>query len=146
MAGRKKKIVFMQNCMKKPNKALKFTPLLFSCATVNEDNISGYDSRCSAMSKEERISYEKPPYYKPPPICPGDAARKGIDGYVEFEFDISTQGQPINKGGIGVYPTDSFVNAVLRSLQGYKYDIEIVNGEPAVSYWQHMRVLFEIEK
>ena len=119
---------------------------LFSCVTVNEENNARFDSRCPIMSNEERIAHEKLPYYRPPPYYPGEAVRKGIEGYVDFEFDISVQGHPINIGVIEVYPSDIFVKAGLQSVKGHKYDIRIVNGEPAVSHCHSIRIVFELEK
>ena len=118
-------------------------PFLFSCATVTEDTVSRFESRCPEMTTEERVAHTKLPYYRPPPTYPRDAANNGIEGYAEFEFDVSISGMPINIGVIESYPSDIFVNAALRSVRGYKYEVKMENGQPVIDYCQNIIVQFQ---
>ncbi len=68
----------------------------------------------------------------------------GIEGYATFEFDLSTEGKPINIGLIETYPSDVFVKAALHSVRQYRYEVEVVNGQPSISRCQSMKVQFRL--
>jgi TonB family protein len=56
-----------------------------------------------------------------PPVYPYKAAVNGIEGYVKLEFDISSEGKPININIIESYPSTLFNSAAKESLSEWRY-------------------------
>lgn len=118
--------------------------LINGCTTLNEKQIDRFISRCPEMSKDERSAHVKLPYFRPNPKYPAEAVRKGTEGYVIFEFDISNGGHPININLIESYPSDIFVNTAKRNFRGYRFKPIKYKDKPVISLCHTMRLVFKL--
>ena len=119
--------------------------IIWCVTSVDVKEIDRYESRCPELSKEARIAHLKLPYFRPIPRYPADAARKRIEGYVIFEFDISIGGQPMNINVLESYPSKTFVKIAERNFRGYKFRPTLSNGEAVVSQCHEMKLNFKLE-
>jgi bla regulator protein BlaR1 len=82
-------------------------------------------SRCGLPLKpDERkllANADSQPISRVAPRYPIHAAVNGIEGYVQVEFDVSSEGVPINIHVIESYPSDVFVAEVVRILPKWRY-------------------------
>lgn len=101
------------------------------CSSHQDMVISGngnavkYESRCRIheRSKEENLAHNSHELLvaTKSPIYPVEAARKGIEGYTILEFDISSEGKPINIRVIEAYPSDVFNSAAIEAFSEWRY-------------------------
>ncbi|MDC2891234.1 energy transducer TonB [Psychrosphaera algicola] len=63
------------------------------------------------------------------PTFPSDAARNGIEGFVQMSFDLSTDGEPTNIKVVKSVPKLIFDKAAIRALSKWRYAPKIVNGK-----------------
>ena len=115
---------------------------LIACSTT-DFTVNKFQSHCSGSSIEAR---DHIPYFRAPPHYPWKALSLGIEGYAQFEFDLSTEGHPINLKLIESYPADTFVSAAYNSLQLYKYRPVFEDGKAVISRCNSSRIVFAIEK
>jgi|GEM_PF-1998316 len=66
------------------------------------------------------------------PEYPAGALQKGIEGWVQVEFTIDTNGAIIQPIIIGHSPSRIFDRAVLAALKKSRYRPQLLNGEPVV--------------
>jgi TonB family protein len=66
------------------------------------------------------------------PEYPAAALHKGIEGWVQVEFTIDTNGAIIQPTIIGHSPSRIFDRAVLTALKKSRYRPQLLNGEPVV--------------
>jgi TonB family protein len=88
-----------------------------------------YNSRCNMDSSNiidsvsaKDANNEAPPITRISPKYPSSAARNGIEGYTTLEFDISSQGEPVNIKVIEAYPSDVFNSASIEALSAWRYE------------------------
>jgi len=127
--------------------AIIATANLGGCAStqskiVSENNgVIKYESRCGkhkytkeqnlADSVHDMLLSTKPPKY------PVKAARNRIQGYTRLEFDISSDGKPININVIEAYPSEVFNFAAIESFSGWRY-------KPAASSCHSIQLDFKL--
>lgn len=106
---------------------LLLTSLIISgCKSTENYDLVKYDSRCAEHAKkiEENInkSTNNGLISTRPPKYPAEAARKGIEGYVKLEYDISENGKPVNISVTESYPSTIFEQAAIYSLRGWQFE------------------------
>lgn len=79
------------------------------------------------------------------PEYPQRQAQRGIEGYVDLTFDISTTGQPINIRIVESQPEGVFDRAASRALARWKYRPMLVDGVAQVQYGQTTRIRFDLQ-
>jgi len=106
--------------------------LLVGCQSTSEkiifsdNNLVKYKSRCMfhdsahvdgiAKKGDDVLITMKAPKY------PLKAVRSKIEGYAKMEFDISSEGKPININVIESSPKGLFNSAAKTALSGWKYE------------------------
>ena len=106
---------------------LLFTSLIISgCKSTENFSLVKYDSRCENHSNTIEENINKKTHSRlistKPPKYPAEAARKGIEGYVKLEYDISENGNPVNISVTESYPSTIFEQAAIYSLKGWQYE------------------------
>jgi TonB family protein len=108
--------------------------MLVGCQSTSEKMISSdnqlfkYQSRCllhdaelanvDATAKKTDVVVLS----RIPPKYPLEAIKSKIEGYSKMEFDISSEGRPININVIESYPKRLFNSAAKSALSGWKYE------------------------
>lgn len=105
-------------CQSTPKLSNQFSADIIS---VKNDTVY-YKTRCDYYVDTELDKSRSDALSKVPAKYPFSASRKGLEGYVRFEFDISEKGNPINLNVIESYPNDIFNAAATKSLINWKYE------------------------
>ncbi len=82
-----------------------------------------------------------------PPRYPQRALRRGLEGKVVIEFEVTKAGS-IKPGSIKIIkstPKGVFDKAVLKAIQRWRFATEMVNGQP-VPYRARQELEFKLEK
>ncbi len=79
------------------------------------------------------------------PNYPQEANLKGIEGYVEFEFDIGTDGSPQNIRITSSKPRRVFDKEGRRAIRRAKFKPKQYNGQPVVQTNMRYRLEFTLE-
>jgi len=78
------------------------------------------------------------------PIYPSRALSRGIEGYVDLEFTVTTAGTV--KDPVVNYSTSSLFNrAAMRAVLKFKYKPRVVDGQPVEVPGVKTRIRFELE-
>ncbi len=79
------------------------------------------------------------------PTYPQDAAMKGIQGYVEFTFDIGTDGSPKNIKIKASNPRRVFDKEARKAIRKAKFKPKQYNGQPVVQTNMRYKIEFQLE-
>jgi protein TonB len=80
------------------------------------------------------------------PEYPIRAAQRGVEGWVEVEFTISTSGTVKNPRVVGYEPSKIFNQSALRAIRKWKYNPKIEEGKPVERPGVVVRLTFELTK
>ncbi|MBC6905613.1 energy transducer TonB [Saccharophagus sp. K07] len=80
------------------------------------------------------------------PSYPAVAANKGIEGYVDVEFDVTPTGATDNIRVIAAVPPKVFDAETIRAVKRWKFSPVIRDGQPIAYKGLVHRVNFEMEK
>ena len=84
------------------------------------------------------------PIVRVAPIYPSRALSRGIEGYVDLEFTVTTAGTV--KDPVVTYTTSSLFNrAAVRAVLKFKYKPRVVDGQPVEVPGVKTRIRFELE-
>ena len=84
------------------------------------------------------------PIVRVAPVYPARALARGIEGYVDMEFTVTTTGTVINP--IVVFSTSGLFNrAAERAVLKFKYKPRVVDGQPVEVPGVRTRITFKIE-
>lgn len=84
------------------------------------------------------------PIVRVAPIYPSRALSRGIEGYVDLEFTVTTAGTV--KDPVVTYSTSSLFNrAAMRAVLKFKYKPRVVDGQPVEVPGVKTRIRFELE-
>ncbi len=86
------------------------------------------------------------PFVKVAPAYPANAAIKGIEGYVDVMFDVTEIGTTTNIRVVGYSPSTIFNKSVIKSIKGWKYKPNIVDGVAVKTFDIKERIRFNLEK
>ncbi|MBW8182739.1 TonB family protein [Shewanella nanhaiensis] len=115
--------------------------LTFGCATVGSHSTS----ETIVTQKNNLSKLSKRPMVKPSPAqYPIDAANKGIEGWVQLNFDINAQGNTENISVLKSSPKGVFDQAAIKSLSKWEYRPKIVNGEAVHQHGQTIQLDFTL--
>lgn len=76
-----------------------------------------------------RPAGEAVPLVRVPPEYPAAALRRGLEGRVLVEFDLTASGAVENARVVAAEPTRTFDEAALRAIRQWRYDPKIENGQ-----------------
>jgi len=79
-----------------------------------------------------------------PPIYPLGAKRRGIEGSVTVRFIVNEQGSVEKATIIEAQPPDTFEEAVLRCVSGWRFQPGTVDGQP-VRVWAETTIHFTLD-
>jgi protein TonB len=95
-------------------------------------------------------SAEPPPVIQEPrlvrnatPEYPQAAAAKGVEGFVEVRFNVSTQGTVSDVTIVQSQPAEIFDRAAIAAVRRWKYNPKFVDGVPVESRMQ-VRLKFKL--
>ena len=84
------------------------------------------------------------PIVRVAPIYPSRALSRGIEGYVDLEFTVTTAGTV--KDPVVIESTSSLFNrAAIRAVLKFKYKPRVVDGQPVEVPGVKTRIRFELE-
>ncbi|MEM6486411.1 MAG: energy transducer TonB, partial [Pseudomonadota bacterium] len=84
-------------------------------------------------------------FLKLQPEYPSRALSRGIEGYVDLAFDISSTGATSNIRVVDAEPEGVFERAAIRALERWKYKVPITKGVPQGQVDMMTRLRFELE-
>lgn len=94
---------------------------IFGCSSTSntaqqpEGQVLKFEPRYDAYSETQELIATQPPEY------PRSAAINGVQGYAILEYDVSSQGKPININVIEAYPSMVFNSNAIASLSKWRY-------------------------
>ena len=120
--------------------------LLVGCQSTQNGEVTRFDSNCGDISANARFELNSSnlPTSQKAPRYPINAARKGTEGYVKFEYNISKEGVPIDIHVIESYPSDTFVRAAKESLSSWKFNPVVENNEVVISKCHSVQLDFKM--
>ncbi|GGF52928.1 energy transducer TonB [Alteromonas lipolytica] len=80
------------------------------------------------------------------PGYPADAARQGLEGWVQLSFDISPQGTVENIKVVDAEPSRIFDREARRALAKWRYQPQIENGVPVGQSGLQVVLTFKLEQ
>ncbi|KZN38846.1 energy transducer TonB [Pseudoalteromonas luteoviolacea] len=84
------------------------------------------------------------PLVRVDPSYPVQAARDGIEGWVQLEFSISSTGQVIDAKVVSAEPKRIFNRAALKALKRWKYRPQMADGKAIVQTGQSVMLEFKL--
>jgi protein TonB len=91
------------------------------------------------------VNEEAMPVFRFPPIYPQRAAKRGIEGWVEVEFTITSAGLVKNAHVVAASPRGIFDNAALRAISRWKFKPKVIDKVAVERYRVRQRISFELE-
>lgn len=86
------------------------------------------------------------PIYRPVPYYPKKAVERGLESWVDFVFDLDTLGRTKNIRILDSKPRSIFNKTALRSVEGYRYDPVIQDGQAVEVQGVQIRVSFALQR
>ncbi len=86
------------------------------------------------------------PFIRVSPRYPRRALERGIEGFVDVNFDITTFGGTKNIRIVNAQPEGTFDSAALKAVRKWKYKPQVVDGEPQAAFNLRERIRFRLEK
>jgi len=86
------------------------------------------------------------PLVRVPPQYPRSALRRGIEGWVILEFDITKEGTVTNARVVQADPEGIFDRAAKNAVEKFKYKPRVVNGKPAMRRGVQFKMTFELDQ
>jgi TonB family protein len=138
------------------NLSLFLAVFICGCQTTSEnrDNSSSINDivknepRCTVFPRKiENFSdttQEGFPIKRVSPKYPKSAARDKINGYVKFEFDISSEGKPFNIGVIESSQSGLFIKPATEALKKWRFNPYKENGLSIDSICQSIQLDFKV--
>lgn len=77
---------------------------------------------------------------------PSTAAARGIEGYVDVQFDVAASGATENIQVVGYEPSTIFNRAATRAAAKWKFQPKMIDGKPVRFEGMVKRVRFEMQK
>jgi protein TonB len=79
------------------------------------------------------------------PDYPIQARQKGIEGWVDVQFTVGTDGSVRNPVVLASEPKSIFDQAALQAVRGWKYNPKIQGGKPVERAGLTVRIRFQLE-
>lgn len=80
------------------------------------------------------------------PRYPREAMRKGVEGFVDVQFDVLQDGKTHNMSILNAQPEKIFNRAALSAVSRWKFEPKRIDGKPVTYRAMVKRVRFNIEK
>lgn len=115
-----------------PKDTLSFIPPVFSAPPPTTPGVYFGDAPVATMLVQ--------------PAYPAAAANRGVEGYVDVEFDIAATGATENIRVIAAVPPKVFERETIKAVKRWKFQPVIRDGQPVPYLGMVHRVHFEMEK
>ncbi|NRB25052.1 TonB family protein [Shewanella sp.] len=120
--------------------------ILLTCGcAIQSKNTAEKDINSPINNNAERDT-KASPVKRYPPSYPSEAARQGIEGWVQLMFDIDKQGYTKNINVIKSKPVGTFEQSAIDSLKRWEYQPKVVHGEAIYQQEQTIQLDFTLDK
>jgi len=83
--------------------------------------------------------------YSAAPVYPQDAVKTGVEGYVDLQFDINTNGATENIKVLNQVPNSGvFEHAAIEAMRTFRYLPKITAGKPSIAQGARTRLQFSL--
>lgn len=86
------------------------------------------------------------PFIRVSPNYPRQALERGVEGFVDVRFDVTSFGGTDNISVIGAEPEGMFEKSALKAVRKWKYKPELLDGQPQPAFNQRERIRFRLQK
>ncbi len=98
--------------------------LFFSCALFSASD----EGSITVSGETIEVSVER--IYSPGADYPRSALRRGTEGYVVIEFDVSPEGEVVDPYVVETDQPGYFERSVMRTIRRWAYEPYVYNGVP----------------
>ncbi|MXZ56604.1 MAG: energy transducer TonB [Gammaproteobacteria bacterium] len=114
---------------------------------IEEEHWRSLSSYSAKLKEDSDVSDpEYLPIFKPEPDYPKDALKRGIEGYVILQFDVTEEDKVENPVVLESKPAHIFDSSAIRAASKFKFKPKIVNGKPVRTMDVKNRITYEIEE
>jgi protein TonB len=106
---------------------------------------SGAGGLASALAVGGGSDRDAVPQVRIQPDYPIQARQKGIEGWVDVQFTVGTDGSVRNPFVVDAQPKSVFDTAALQAVKGWKYNPKIQDGKPVERAGLRVRIRFDLE-
>jgi protein TonB len=99
----------------------------------------------SALAAGGGVDRDAVPQVRIQPDYPIQARQRGIEGWVDVQFTVATDGSVRSPVVLRAEPKSIFDQAALQAVKGWKYNPKIVDGKPVERPQMKVRIRFELE-
>ncbi len=114
----------------------------FASATPFNLDISGTGDLSAGWARNR----DPVPILRVTPVYPTRASRRGLEGWVEVAFTITTTGATDGVRVVAEEPSGVFSRAAIRAVQKWKYKPQVVDGEPQPRHDVRVVLKFQLEE
>lgn len=97
------------------------------------------------LSSGGGVDRDAVPQVRIQPDYPIGARQKGIEGWVDVQFSVGTDGSVRNAVVVDAEPRSVFDSAALQAVRGWKYSPKIKDGKPVERAGVRVRIRFNLE-
>jgi protein TonB len=106
---------------------------------------AGAGGFAAALASAGGTDRDAVPQVRIQPDYPIQARQKGIEGWVDVQFNVGADGSVRNAVVVAAEPKAIFDSAALQAVRGWKYNPKIQNGKPVERAGLRVRIRFELE-
>lgn len=97
------------------------------------------------LSSGGGVDRDAVPQVRIQPDYPIGARQKGIEGWVDVQFTVGSDGSVRNPVVLNAEPKTIFDSAAIQAVRGWKYNPKIQDGKPVERAGLKVRIRFELE-
>lgn len=114
-------------------------------SAVGSGGIGRSGGLAAELSSGGGVDRDAVPQVRIQPDYPMSARQKGIEGWVDVQFTVGTDGSVRNPVVVGAEPKSIFDSAALQAVRGWKYNPKIQDGKPVERAGLKVRIRFNLE-
>ncbi len=114
-------------------------------SAVGSGGIGRSGGLAAALSSGGGVDRDAVPQVRIQPDYPIAARQKGIEGWVDVQFSVGSDGSVRNPTVVGAEPKSIFDSAALQAVRGWKYSPRIKDGKPVERAGLRVRIRFNLE-
>jgi protein TonB len=99
----------------------------------------------SQLAMAGGVDRDAVPQVRIQPDYPVGARQRGIEGWVDVQFTVGTDGSVRDPMVLAAEPPQIFDRAALQAIKGWKYNPKIEDGKPVERHDLRVRIRFELE-
>ena len=106
---------------------------------------TGAGLAAGALAVGGGVDRDAVPQVRIQPDYPIQARQKGIEGWVDVQFTVGSDGSVRNPVVLNAEPKKIFDRAALQAVKGWKYNPKIEDGRPVERRGLKVRIRFQLE-